>query len=94
MDPGGAIFCRRCGTELTPGQGDFYVVRLEAFADPFPPVISDEDFEKDHRETMRELTEQMSGLSPREAMDSVHRRMSFFLCAACYRPWIEEPTGS
>ncbi len=30
------VFCRRCGAELAAGQGNFYVIRIEAFADPSP----------------------------------------------------------
>jgi hypothetical protein len=30
------LLCARCGVELTPGKGDFYVVRIEAVADPTP----------------------------------------------------------
>ncbi len=29
--------CHRCAAVLTPGDGSFYVVRIEAFADPSPP---------------------------------------------------------
>jgi hypothetical protein len=86
-------FCRRCGAELTAGRGDFYVVRVEAFADPSPPVISEADLAKDHRQTMQELMAQLEGLSERELMDMVYRKMSFLLCDPCYRRWIEDPTG-
>jgi hypothetical protein len=86
-------FCRRCGAELTPGRGDSHVIRIEAFADPFPPIISQEDLARDHGKAMRELMGQLQGYSEQELMDMVHRKMSFFLCAACYREWIEDPTG-
>ena len=36
------VLCHRCGVELTPGAGNFYVVCIEAFADPSPPIISAE----------------------------------------------------
>jgi hypothetical protein len=93
MDLPSVEFCRRCAAELTPGRGDFYLVRIEALADPFPPVISQEDLGKDHGKAMRDLMGQLEGFSERELMDMVHRKMSFFLCAACYRKWIEDPTG-
>jgi hypothetical protein len=86
-------FCRHCGAEVTPGSGDFYVVRIEAFADPSPPVISGADLTRDHRQTMQELMAQLEGLSERELMDMVYRKMSFLLCGPCYRRWIEDPTG-
>jgi len=35
------LSCAKCGAELTPGKGDFYVVRIEAVADPSPPSFSE-----------------------------------------------------
>ena len=31
------LLCARCGVELTPGKGDFYVVKIEAWADVDSP---------------------------------------------------------
>lgn len=88
------LLCHRCGTELTPGRGDFYVARIEAFADPSPPVITEEDLAGDFETRISQLIEQMHGLSDREAMDQVYRRLTILLCAPCYRGWIEDPAGA
>ena len=85
------LFCRRCAIPLTPGRGDFYVVRVEAFADPSPPLITAEDLAKDHAQVLRELLAQIEKMSPQEAMDTIYRRLDFFLCGPCYRQWIEDP---
>ena len=85
------IFCTRCGAELKPGSGNFYVVRIEAFADPSPPMITEEDLNRDHRSEIRRLIDQMHDLSERELLDQVHRRLILHLCGACYRGWIENP---
>ncbi len=85
--------CHRCGIELHRGSGDFYVVRIEAFADPFPPVIEGDETDPDHAREIRRLVEAMADLSPQEAMDQVYRRLTLHLCTACYRRWIENPTG-
>lgn len=37
------LCCDRCAAELTPGEGSFYVVRIEALADPTPPSFSAND---------------------------------------------------
>jgi hypothetical protein len=37
------VFCDRCGTELRPGTGNFYVVKIEAVADPAPPTVTEPD---------------------------------------------------
>ncbi len=87
------LLCARCSTELTPGQGDLYVVRIEAVADPTPPTITAEDLQRDRRAELRKLIEALQKLSPQEAMDQVYRRLTLYLCAACYRRWIENPVG-
>ena len=86
------LLCHRCGAELTPGRGDFYVVRIEAFADPTPPDISAEDLEgRDLDEEMAALLEEMRSMSERELMDGVYRKLTIHLCGPCYRQWIENP---
>ena len=61
-----SLLCARCGAELTPGKGDFYVVRIEALADPSPPRFSEEDLKHDHRAEIERLIEQMRDLSEQE----------------------------
>ncbi len=88
------IFCHRCGVELHPGSGDFYRVRIEAVADPFGPVIEDKGPGHDFRAEIDRLIEQMEELSEQEAMDQVYRRVTVYLCAGCYRGWIEHPVDA
>jgi len=87
------LCCHRCGVELTPGRGDFYLVRIEALADPTPPSFSAEDLDRDAKAEIRQLLQQMEDLSAQEAMDQVYRRLVLYLCGPCYRDWIERPTG-
>ncbi len=88
------LLCHRCGASLTPGRGDFYVVRIEAFADPTPPDVSGEEFaELDPDAEIRRLIERMEGMSERELMDQVYRRLTLHLCGRCYAEWIENPAG-
>ena len=87
------LLCHRCGAILTAGRGDFYVARIEAFADPTPPEITLDD----HADLAREIDDliaQMHDRSEREMMDDVHRRVTIHLCRRCYRQWIEHPAGS
>lgn len=86
------LFCHRCGAILTPGEGSFYIVRIEAFADPAPPELSRDD-ETDAAAEIDRLIEQMRGMSERELMDQVYRRMTIHLCGRCYKDWIENPAG-
>lgn len=88
------ILCARCSAILTPGQGDFYVVRIEAFADPTPPDVPDmagPSSRGDFAAEMRALIAQMQHLSEQELMDQVYRRLTLHLCRRCYQGWIENP---
>ena len=87
------IFCHRCGCQLTPGAGNFYVVRIEALADPAPPNVSAGDWPDDPGEQIDLLIEQMRDMSEQELMDQVHRRLTIHLCGECYRKWIENPAA-
>ena len=79
--------------ELQPGEGTFYVVRIEAMADPTPPSFSAEDLDRDVRQDLDDLFWQVLGLSEQEALDQVYRRLTIFLCGPCYARWIEDPAG-
>lgn len=86
------LLCHRCGAELSPGRAEFYVVKIDAFADP-TVTITEEDLQRDIRAEIKHLVETMSHLSEQEAMDQVYRKLTIYLCNACYREWIENPTG-
>jgi hypothetical protein len=88
------LLCHRCGAMLTPGKGDFYVVRIEAFADPTPPnLLADEYADIDPSAEIDRLIELMRHMSEQELMDQVYRRMTIHLCRKCYIAWIENPSG-
>jgi hypothetical protein len=82
--------CRLCRAELSRGRGDFYVVRIEAIADPSPPEFTEEDLLRDPQAEIQRLIEAMQGLTEKEAMDQVYRQLTVCLCTRCYRRWIEE----
>ena len=89
-----SLLCHRCGEELTPGAGNFYVVRIEAFADPTPPNLSAEQLDAaDLNAEFSRVLEEMRHMSEQELMDQVYRRVTIHLCGACYRRWIEDPAG-
>jgi hypothetical protein len=87
------FFCDRCAAELRPGNGSFYRVTIEAVADPSPPNVAGDGDPADLRGKIERLLEQMQGLSAQEAMEQVFRKVTLYLCARCYQPWIENPTG-
>jgi hypothetical protein len=89
-----SLCCDHCAKLVHPGQGDYYLVRIDAVADPAPPVITEEDLDIDFDQEFKRLVTEAEGLSAQEAMDQVHRRVVLYLCVSCYNRWIENPTGS
>jgi hypothetical protein len=86
------LFCARCAAELEAGSGSFFQVTIEAVADPTPPVIQDADRDAAAiRARLEKLYAELGDVSAQEAMDQVHRRLTIFLCDACFRVWIENP---
>ncbi len=85
--------CSRCGRPIHPGKGDYYLVRIEAVADPAPPVFDEEDLAIDFDMEFKRLVKRTEKLSAQQAMDQVYRRLVLHLCVSCYNQWIENPTG-
>ncbi len=85
------LLCTRCLKTLEPGRAEFYVVSIEAVADPTPPSFSGDEAARDYRADWREIVAALKDVSPQEALDQVYRRVVIHLCNACYREWIEDP---
>ncbi|MBS3733375.1 MAG: hypothetical protein KGY99_00415 [Phycisphaerae bacterium] len=88
-----ALLCHRCGAVLRPGAGNWYVVRVEAFADPTPPEIATDADPAETAAEIERLIEQMRHSSATDLAEQVYRRMTLHLCGRCYAAWIENPTG-
>lgn len=75
--------CEICGGEIArPEQA--YRLKIELFADPTPPEITQADLEKrDFEAEMRELIEQMADIDPVEAEAEVYESYLFTLCGVC-----------
>ncbi len=87
------LICHRCGAILKPGEGAFYLVRIEAVADPTPPQDANSLSPEALAAEYDELLAQLSDLSEQEMLDQVYRRLHLTLCTPCYNHWIEHPTG-
>jgi hypothetical protein len=86
------IVCDICGQSVAPHA--HYVVRIDVFADPSMPVLSDEELEETNfDEKLAELVEQMKQLSADELQDQVHRRFEYRLCRVCQMRFIVNPLG-
>jgi hypothetical protein len=86
--------CEHCSRPLQAGRGAFYLVRIEAVADPSPPVFDEEDFDRDFAIEIDQLLDRVRTLSEQDLEDQVHRQLAFLLCVPCYNRWIKNPTGA
>jgi hypothetical protein len=81
------ILCARCAKVLNPGRGEFYVIEIEAKADPTPPVLDQADMNRDYKSEINSLIAELENLAPRNQRATIH------LCMSCYSTWIEKPAG-
>jgi hypothetical protein len=93
QDDAWPLMCDGCRAELHPGQGDYYVVKISAVADPCPPRFSEEDLAKDIEAEVRQVIEQLELCTPREAREQVFRQLELNLCLACLERWFDDPTA-
>ena len=84
--------CDLCDRPLSPH--GHYVVKIEVFADPeMPEVTSEEMAESDYQSAMKELMEQMKGMSADDLQDQVHRGFTFRICRTCQMRFLVNPLG-
>jgi len=93
MSDNAPCFCSRCLRLLEAGRGDYFVVTIDAVADPTPPTIEPADLRRDLSRDWREIVAALSDTSSQEALDQVYRRVVIHLCNTCFRNWIENPAG-
>ena len=83
--------CKRCSKEVHQGRGDYYLVRIDAVADPQPPVITQEDFDQDVGTEIERLIRRMRSMSEQQLEQQVFRQRAIYLCVPCFNRWIENP---
>jgi hypothetical protein len=87
------LHCKRCAKEVHPGQGDYYLVRIDAVADPQPPIITGQDLEQDAGAEIERLIRQMNSMSEQQLERQVFRQKAIYLCVLCFNRWIEDPVS-
>jgi hypothetical protein len=85
------LHCQCCSKEVHPGLGDYYLVRIDAVADPQPPLITQEDLDQDVAAEIERLIVRIKGLSEQELERQVFRQKAIYLCVPCFNRWIENP---
>jgi hypothetical protein len=89
----GQLNCKRCSKEVHPGRGDYYLVRIDAVADPHPPIITQEDLDQDVGTEIERLIRLMKGLSEEQLERQVYRHKAIYLCVPCFNIWIGNPVS-
>jgi hypothetical protein len=85
------ILCAKCLKSLQAGRGEFYLITIDAVADPTPPTFAEGELAHDLRPDWRAIVAELEDVSSQEALDQVYRRVVIHLCNACFRRWIENP---
>ena len=70
----GRLHCERCSKEVHPGRGDYYLIRIDAVADPQPPIFTQEDLDQDVRAEIERLIRLMKSMSEQQLERHVFRQ--------------------
>ena len=84
--------CSRCGCVMMVGKAPFYIVNIEAISGYDPEEFEEADLEKDLRKEIGDLCRKLESVTQEDAEASVYRRMSFFLCPACHKAYLADPS--
>jgi hypothetical protein len=93
IDENDPFHCNRCSKEIHPGRGDYYLVRIDAVADPQPPIFTQEDLDRDVGAEIERLIRRIKGMSEQQLERQVFRQKAICLCVSCYNRWIESPVS-
>ncbi|MGA3068240.1 MAG: hypothetical protein ABSF29_15455 [Tepidisphaeraceae bacterium] len=83
--------CDLCGAAMAPHE--HYVVRIDIFADPEMPEVTEAELAAASDGELHRLIEKMRHMSAEELQDQVHRRVEFKICLACHGPFLANPLG-
>jgi len=86
--------CDKCGVPLGPGDGDRFIVLIEAYAAAEPIEFSADDLTADRSEEWRSLVTRLHRADPDELEDQTYRRRRFDLCPPCHRNFLRHPLGT
>src|SRR5438105_6235885 len=89
------ITCDVCGKELTQGDDDRYVVKVEVFAAHDPLAITEADLDEDHLEAVSQLlrAEEDTGLTDPDLAAPQYKNFRYDLCPECHKKFVRDPLG-
>jgi hypothetical protein len=88
------VTCDLCGKDLSPGEDQRYVVKMEVFAAHDPAKITEADLDEDHLEAVSELLRDADdgSLDP-EVSAPAYRHFRYDLCPDCHKKFVHDPLG-
>ena len=89
----GRFHCDRCGRGLLVDEEVRYEVRIEVRAGFDPPELTRRDLERDYRQEIRRLLEEMEGMDARALEEQVRLVREYDLCVRCREEWVADPLG-
>lgn len=89
------LICARCLRLLWVGRGEFFVVQINAVADPSAPDLNayEEQDTNSIRQAYEEVIGQLGEASELEANEQVARQLQIHLCNECFPDWFENPAS-
>src|SRR5262249_31758956 len=86
------VTCDLCGKDLSPGEDQRYVVKMEVFAAHDPVKITEADLDDDHLEAVSELLHDIEegSLDP-ELSQPAFRHFRYDLCPDCHKKFVRDP---
>ncbi|HLY09817.1 MAG TPA: hypothetical protein VKW04_10975 [Planctomycetota bacterium] len=87
------LTCDRCGNGLLLDAPVRYEVRIEVKSAYDPMELTEDDL-ANASENLKKAIDQVTRLSPDEAMDEVYKEFRFDLCRTCQKAFLKAPLGA
>lgn len=82
--------CDRCCRPLSK-KSPRYVVKIQVYASPEPPEITEEDLRADTKTEMKEALDQAIEQTEAEMMRDVYVELKYDLCRKCQQEYLQQP---
>ncbi len=88
------VTCDGCHKELFAGEEYHFVVKIEVFAAPATPELTEADLDEDHMEEVSKLLCDMEDRGEEdECEEPARRHFRYDLCAECHKRFARDPLG-
>src|SRR5262245_32264863 len=85
------ITCDLCGKDLSPGEDQRYVVKIEAYAAHDPAELTEADLDEDHMEAVSQMLREVEeGDHPADLVEP-YKTFRYDLCPECHKKFVRNP---